>query len=79
MGSPERLVLTDGKTLSVDECHQFEGIQVRRGNVWLTATPGDRDFVLQAGDQFQFSGNWPVVIEALNEAEVTLVPKGRSF
>lgn len=79
MGMPERLTLSSGKTLSVVEYNQFARIQVQRGNVWLTTTPGDRDIVLRRGDDFEFSGNWPVVIEALDDAEIILVPKRRTF
>jgi len=47
-------------------------IQMRRGSIWLTETPGAKDIVLQASEYFCPKESYPLVIEALTEAEVIL-------
>ena len=47
-------------------------IEVRRGVIWLTATPAEKDIVLQAVEHLCPKDGYPLVIEALTEAEVIL-------
>ncbi len=49
-------------------------LQVRRGMVWLTGTPARNDVVLQTGNRFQLTGEWPFVLQAIGDAEIDLLP-----
>jgi len=46
---------------------------LKRGIVWLTGNPADRDVVLHSGGQYHCADRWPVVLEALEEAEIVLL------
>ena len=48
-------------------------LRVRRGTVWLTGTPAEIDVVLQAGNRFNLSGQWPFVLQAMGDADIELL------
>jgi hypothetical protein len=47
-------------------------IEVHRGMVWLTGTPGRSDQLLSSGETVRLTEDWPFVVEALEDAEVFL-------
>ena len=47
-------------------------IEVRRGEVWLTGTPAERDIVLQMDETLCLANGHPFVVEALADAEIVL-------
>ena len=65
--------------LSLDEVYRVNRadgarrVQVEHGTIWLTGTPASNDTILSEGDDFQFTDNWPFVIQALEETEIKLV------
>jgi hypothetical protein len=53
-------------------------VEVTRGLVWLTGTPATGDMLLGAGDRLELQHDWPYVIQALANTELTLVQAGRA-
>lgn len=51
--------------------HQPVVITATRGTIWLTHTPAEGDIILRTGEQLAISDGWPVVIQAITDAEVT--------
>jgi hypothetical protein len=64
------VLMRRGDLIRLTRRSAVECIEVRRGLIWLTGTPGRTDVLLREGDQFWFSGGWPFIIEALDESEV---------
>jgi len=52
----------------------FEKITVVSGIVWVTAAPGDGDIILRAGESLPLHGGWPVVLQALTDSGIRLIP-----
>jgi len=68
-----RVGLRPDEMLCLEKSSGVNRIQVREGVVWLTETPASRDVLLQAGEQFEFSGRWPVVVQSLGDAQAVLL------
>lgn len=49
-------------------------LRVRRGRIWLTQDRDHQDYVLDAGGAVRIASAGAVVIQALREAEVDVVP-----
>jgi len=45
-------------------------IRVRNGWIWLTGTPADGDVVLGPGEEFELTGAWPFLLQALSNKDV---------
>lgn len=69
----DRVCLKPQQVLTIFKAHPARQLEVRQGTVWLTQTPAERDIVLTAGQCFQLTDRHPVVIEALIDAEISLV------
>ncbi|MGB8353833.1 MAG: DUF2917 domain-containing protein [Chthoniobacteraceae bacterium] len=65
--------LKPDEMLCLEKSSGVNRLEVRQGVVWVTETPATRDVLLQAGDRFEFSGRWPVVVQALEEAQAVLL------
>ncbi len=65
--------LKPDEMLCLEKSSGVNRLEVRQGVVWVTETPATRDVLLQAGDRFEFSGRWPVVVQALGEAQAVLM------
>jgi len=61
------------ETLRLGKTSGVSGILVEEGVVWLTETSGDGDIILQAGERFEFSNRWPVVIQSLGASQAALL------
>lgn len=68
------LILPRDRVRRLDQDSGFRTMAVTHGLIWLTATPGEGDVLLQAGDWFELGSGWPYVIGALEAAEVLLLP-----
>jgi uncharacterized protein (AIM24 family) len=67
---PNRMLrLRDGRNLVVG---------VDTGTVWLTQDGDVRDIILRAGDSFRVDRDGTVLLQALNDAAVRFVPRGRT-
>ncbi|HEY5894080.1 MAG TPA: DUF2917 domain-containing protein [Chthoniobacterales bacterium] len=64
--------LPAGRAFSIRETSGITHVRVETGKIWLTATPGTEDIVLQAGDLFTFTQDWPFVLETLSDARIIL-------
>jgi hypothetical protein len=64
--------LLAGQVLTIGRASNLSVIEVRSGAIWLTETPADADLVLNATDRFHLNRRWPVVIQALEDAEIIL-------
>lgn len=47
-------------------------VSVAHGTVWLTLTPAAGDTILHGGDRFPITAGWPIVVQALTDAEVEI-------
>lgn len=43
----------------------IRGIEVVRGEIWVTHTPATKDLLLAAGAQLRIDGGFPIVIQAI--------------
>jgi hypothetical protein len=66
--------LRDDEVVRLTRASGFARVEVRRGTIWLTGTPANSDVLLPAGEHFQFTNDWPFVLQAMGEAEIVLVP-----
>lgn len=67
---PNRMLrLRDGRNLVVG---------VDTGTVWLTQDGDVRDIILRAGESFRVDRDGTVLVQALNDAAVRFVPRGRA-
>ena len=66
------LTLPRGQIYTIPSRLGIGGIEVLHGTLWLTATPADRDVILQAGDLFPLGPNAPFILEALADTEFML-------
>jgi hypothetical protein len=64
------VVMPRGTVLRLDKAAHVKYIEVLTGVVWLTETPARADSILSAGDIFQISGGFPIILQALEEAKV---------
>lgn len=62
-----------GCVFSIRESSGIAGVRVETGKVWLTATPGTEDIVLQTGETFLLAQDWPFVLETLCESRIALL------
>ena len=69
----EAIWLRRRQVLTIAGASVAGGIRVLRGAVWLTGTPAEKDFVLEAEASLGLMNHYPYVIEALTEAEIVLV------
>lgn len=67
------VALKPDEMLCLSKTSGVNRMRVRQGVVWVTETPATRDVLLQAGDQFEFSGHWPVVVQSLGDAQAVLI------
>ncbi|RYD37120.1 MAG: DUF2917 domain-containing protein [Verrucomicrobiaceae bacterium] len=74
--APGARELTKDSILRLDRPQDAEAVslEVRSGTVWLTATPADRDILLQAGESLSLRGPWPMILQALTDAAVRISP-----
>jgi Protein of unknown function (DUF2917) len=70
--TPMLVALARNQVLNISKENPTCRIEVRRGVIWLTETPAEKDIVLQTAEYFCPDGGYPLVIEALTEAEVIL-------
>ena len=70
---PTLVALGRNQVLTISKENPVCRIEVRRGAIWLTETPAEKDIVLQAAEYFCPAEGYPLVIEALTEAEVVLI------
>jgi hypothetical protein len=70
--TPTLVALRCNQVLNLSKENPACRIEVRRGVIWLTETPAKKDIVLQTAEYFCPDGGYPLVIEALTEAEVIL-------
>jgi hypothetical protein len=68
-----RIRLKRNEVIRLEKRARARSIEVTDGVVWLTSTPANGDIVLRQDEQFQFGGNWPYVIQALEPAELTCI------
>ena len=67
------VVLRRGHVMTIADTSAARRIQVTQGAVWLTGTPAENDIVLQANESLGLTNHYPFVVEALTDAEITLV------
>lgn len=66
-------LLAKNAVLRIDRNSRVREIRIVSGKVWLTTTPADGDVILGAGEKWKPGTNSPVVIEALEPAELLLL------
>lgn len=64
--------LKRGEVVRLGKNSGAKNIETQNGVIWLTGTPASGDILLQSGGQFEFENHWPYVIEALEDAELSL-------
>lgn len=62
-----------GEVIRLEKDSGVRNIETKNGLVWLTGTPADGDVLLQNAEQFELRNQWPYVIQALEEAELSLL------
>ena len=60
------------EVIRVEKKSGVNSIEVMRGMVWLTSTPANGDVILQSGDRYELGTAWPFVLQALEDAELSL-------
>lgn len=65
--------LSAGRVFLIRKSEGIAGLHVETGKIWLTATPGAEDIVLQSGDTFTLAQGWPFVLEALSDARIAFL------
>lgn len=73
-GQPLTLRLGRDGIIQLEEHCGARCLQVRRGTVWLTGTPAESDVMLQTGNRFSLTGQWPFVLQAMGDVEIDLLP-----
>jgi hypothetical protein len=71
--SHEAIDLPRRKVIRIKRKDGIRRIQVRRGVVWLTGSPGREDVLVRRGQEYCLSAEWPFVLEALSDARVELL------
>lgn len=72
---PSGTLLGKHAVLRIDRNSPVREIRVLTGILWMTGTPADGDVILRAGEQRKLDGNAPFIIEALETAELFLLPE----
>jgi len=77
--APGRTVhLERNAVIRLQKCSATKYIEIKSGTIWLTATPARGDVLLEKGERFETSEDWPYVIQALEPAEILIVPASDS-
>jgi hypothetical protein len=72
-GLSRSIALTRGEARTIARAGNSTRLAVTAGVVWVTTTPPDEgDVVLRAGEHLAVGSNWPVVIQALENARVAI-------
>jgi DUF2917 family protein len=69
---PCNVTMDSGTVLRLTKESGVKELEVRQGAVWLTGTPASGDVLLQSGDRFVCTGNWPYVLQALGDTAMVL-------
>ncbi len=69
-----RLSLEANVLFRLERASRVREMHVLRGAVWLTGTPAEDDVILLPSDRFQTEARFPFLIQALEPAEVLLIP-----
>ena len=66
--------LKHGAVLRLEKSSGIQTIEIKSGTVWLTGTPANGDLLLRKDARFQAGTDWPYIIQALESAEIALLP-----
>ena len=64
------IALRKGSVIAFGEASGASEIVVFRGSIWLTETPGTADYVLEEGDEYRITRQFPVVVQALADSVI---------
>jgi hypothetical protein len=67
-----RVQLLKDKFIRLDRDSGVSGFTVEHGTVWITETPANGDLLAREGGYVRLRGGWPVLVQALTEASLTL-------
>jgi len=67
--------LASGRVLRLESGMRIARLRVLEGCLWLTTTPADADVILRAGDVWDADGRWPVIVQAMADANATVSPR----
>ena len=69
---PRAICLRRDEVVRLETDCEVKRIRVREGQIWLTGAPADGDVVLGPGDEFELTGAWPFVLQALSNRDAVV-------
>jgi hypothetical protein len=73
-GPVTRVTLEAGKIWHMQGDHRWHVIACRQGEVWITQECDWRDYVVAAGEMFIVTRRGTVLVQALEDAQVQIMP-----
>jgi len=68
----QQIRLMPNEVIRLERTSYARAVTVKRGIVWLTGNPADRDVLLRTGERYEFQNRWPYILQALEYAELHL-------
>jgi hypothetical protein len=73
--APAIVNLRPGQVFRLTKDTGIQSLEIHHGTVWLTSTPARNDILLRPGDRLPLSDHWPFVLQAMESAQLTLLPR----